>query len=355
MNSKVRSILKCLLIIRLVSSSFVFNASQVGEYIDNSEEYNFRQYDEVNIEETEYIKGTLVMSDSPENVRAMGVLYEDFITKSGRVLLHHVNEMDAEVVGDEKQKLVVVVANDSDEPVNLMLINEAIKGPAKDITRVGQKVVYDYLVGTRARNITLEPGEKQWIYAKNWAQKDCISGLFDVEVKDAGKVRVIVAATRQSTTLNQIDSLERILSDGMHMGGTFNVVGIWYKLTLEENDPVKLMLGDKSSVEWIDGYDYRTGELIENKGNFGVSYYVTITAKEDRMVLLNSRGAGIQGAIKWNGEGVYNVPKQGALFQTTKKAVLLGHIKKGETKTFEYILPNGSSAPILIAFLPEKR
>ena len=328
-----------------------FNEGELGDRIDNFGDENYRHYEDAVISEEKQIKGTLIMSDSPETVKEFGVLYEDTLEGSGRVLIHHLNQVPAESVEGKKQKLGLVISNDSEEEVVVTLSNEAIKGPATDITRVGQKVVYDYLTGVKARTITLKPGEKQWIYSQNWASSHCISGMLDVET--TGPVRFITAALTEDMTLEEIDQLKRLPADGVHISGTFDTVGIEYRLTLDGTKPTKLLLGDKGSDEWVNGTDVRTETVTQNKGNFGVSYYVTITAKEDMGIFLNSRGGGIQGAIKWEDGKVFNVPKQGILAQVSTRAAVIGTIKKGETKTFEYILPNGSSAPVLIGFVPK--
>ncbi len=327
-----------------------FNEGKIGDRIDNFANYNYRDYQEAVIAEESIVKGTLIMSDSPETVRELGVLYEDTMEGSGRVLIHHYNQISSEIPNGKKQTLGFVVSNDGEETVTLTLRNESIKGPATDITRVGQKVLYDYLIGTEARTITLEPGEKQWIYTQNWTINNCISGMMDVETD--GKVRFIVASMTEDVTLEQIDTLKRLPMDGVHTSGTFDTVGINYTLKLDGSVPSKLLIGDKGSEEWIKGIDVRTNAKVQNKGNFGVSYYVTITAEEDMGIFLNSRGSGIQGAIKWEDGSVYNVPTQGLLAQVSTRAAVIGMIKKGETKTFEYILPNGSSAPVLIGFVP---
>ena len=71
-------------------------------------------------------------------------------------------------------------------------------------------------------------------------------------------------------------------------------------------------------------------------------------------VILNNRGGTFQGAVKWNNQ-VYNMPGRGTFTGTTTKAVVLGTIKKGETVTIEYLLPNGSAAPTLIGFIPKSQ
>ena len=330
---------------------YFFKEGKIGDRIDNFDNNNYRtEYADAKVAEEGVVSGTLIMSDSPETVKRMGVLYEDTMEGKGRILIHHLNQISDDEAKGKKQKLALLVSNDGEETVNLTLSNEAIKGPSTDITRIGQKVVYDYLAGTSARTITLNPGEKQWIYSQNWTINQCISGMLDVEVN--GAVRFSVAAIAEDITLEQIDDLERLPADGVHISGSFDTIGKTYVLQLDGSQPTKLLLGDKTSEEWIKGIDVRTGTTTENKGNFGVSYYVTITAEEDMGIFLNSRGGGIQGAIKWEDGNVYNVPTQGMLAHLTTRAAVIGTIKKGETKTFEYILPNGSSAPVLIGFVP---
>ncbi|MBE6024234.1 MAG: hypothetical protein E7231_13790 [Cellulosilyticum sp.] len=329
--------------------AYRFEKGEIGDRIDNFENKNYRtDYEDAVIEEQGTISGTLMMSDSPETVKQTGVLYEDTIEGRGRILLHHLNQI--ETVDGKKQKLALVVSNDGEEAITLTLSNEAIKGPAADITRVGQKVVYDYLKGTEARTLMLQPGEKQYIYHQAWTKNQCISGMLDVETE--GALRFSVIAVSEDVELEQMDGLERLPADGIHISGNFDVIGKTYTLNLDPTKPTKLLLGAVETGEWVNGVDARDGAIMENKGNFGVSYYVTITAQEDMGIFLNSRGGGFQGAIKWVDGTVYNVPTQGILGQLTTRAAVIGILQKGETKTFEYILPNGSAAPVLIGFVP---
>ena len=70
-------------------------------------------------------------------------------------------------------------------------------------------------------------------------------------------------------------------------------------------------------------------------------------------VILNPRADIFRGAIRWQDEGTFLAPANGYFMNTSKKAVMLGVIKAGETRTLEYMLPNGSSAPILLGFVPK--
>ena len=133
------------------------------------------------------------------------------------------------------------------------------------------------------------------------------------------------------------------------------MLGIHYNVTVGGSEPQRLTLGVANAGEWAVGYDERTQGTVENTGNYGITYYVTVTAEEDMGIILNNRGGIFQGAIKWQGENVYNMPGNGSFNGTTTKAVVMGTIKKGETKTFEYLLPNGSATPTLIGFIPKSQ
>lgn len=328
--------------------NYRFTQGAIGDWIDNFQNNNYLNYKEVTIDNKSYKEGTLIMSDSPEEVKGQGILYRDKINGSGRILIHHINSIKDTT---ETQRLALIVENPTEKPVTVKLMNKSIKGPATDILRVGQLTLNEYLSGTVAtETIVLAPGERKYIYDKNWAYNTCISGHMDVETD--GDATFIVANLGKMHTLEDLESLTYYPADGVHYSGTYGVVGINYELNLDGSEPEKLVLGRKDSGEWVTGYDERTNTIVENAGNFGVSYYITVTAQEDMGVILNNRGGTFQGAIKWNNT-VHNMPGKGTFSGTTTKAVVMGVIKKGETVTIEYLLPNGSAAPTLIGFIPK--
>ena len=328
--------------------SYRFTQGKIGDWIDNFQNYSYLNYKDATVANKAYKEGTLIMSDSPEEVKGQGILYKDKMNGSGRILIHHINSIQDTT---ETQRLALIVENPTEKPVTIKLMNKSIKGPATDILRVGQLTLNEYLSGTvPTETIVLAPGERKYIYDKNWSYNTCISGHMDVETD--GEVTFIVANLGKEHTLQDLDNLIYYPADGVHFSGTYSVVGINYELELDGNEPEKLVLGKKDSGEWVVGYDERTNTIVENAGNFGVSYYITVTAKEDTGVILNNRGGTFQGAIKWN-DTVYNMPGKGTFSGTTTKSVVMGVIKKGETVTIEYLLPNGSAAPTLIGFIPK--
>lgn len=330
--------------------SYRFTEGNVGDIIDNYQGFNYRDYEDAEIMHRSTNSGTMIMSDSPEEVTREGILYRDVIDGQGRLLIHHINKFsDASVSGGSK-RLVVVVENTSSSPATLTLSNKTIKGPVTDILYLGQKLLYDYLAGSPDEVITLQPGERQYIYDSktSWKQGMCISGLMDITT--TGEVTFTMAAVSAGNTINNMDSMELFLQ-AVHPRGTFEETAINYTLHLDGMKPTKLLIGT-GEEEWVKGYDALTQDPAHNKGNYGVSYYITITATEDTGIILNPRANVFRGAIEWQGIGVYNIPTSGTIFSNTAKAVSLGTVKAGETKTFEYMLPNGSSAPVLIGFIP---
>lgn len=330
--------------------NYRFTQGSIGDWIDNFQNDNYLNYTPVTIENTTYDYGTLIMSDSPENVTGQGILYRDKINGKGAILMHHINTVTNTT---EEQRLALIVENPTSEPVKVILKNKSIKGPETDILRVGQLILNEYLSGKNPQEtIILEPGERKYIYNKKWTVNTCISAHIDVET--TGEVVFTVANLGKNHTLDELDTLYYFPADGVHYSGTYGATAINYEINLKGEEAERLLIGVNGINEWIVGYDERTNTPVENKGNFGIPYKITVTAQEDIGVILNNRGGTFQGAVKWN-HAVYNMPGKGSFSGTTTKAVVMGVIKKGETVTIEYILPNGSAAPTLIGFIPKSQ
>ncbi len=331
--------------------AFRFTEGNIGDIIDNYQGFNYREYQDVKLSSKTTVAGTMIMSDSPEVVMREGILYRDSIQGTGRILIHHINSFSDTSTMDGNKRLVMVAENKTNEVATITLTNKTIKGPVDDILLLGQKVLNEYLVGSAPETMTLMPGEKKYIYDSKtkWIKGSCIAGLMDVET--TGQVMFTMAAVSQESTLDTMDGMELLLKQ-VHPRGTFDTIAINYSIILDGSIPEKMLIGI-GQEEWIKGYDAITNEVTYSTGNFGMSYYITITAKEDTGIILNPRADMFRGAIEWQGVGVYNIPKIGNIYSNTAKAVSLGTINAGETKTIEYMLPNGSSAPVLLGFIPK--
>jgi len=89
-----------------------------------------------------------------------------------------------------------------------------------------------------------------------------------------------------------------------------------------------------------------------NKGNYGLPIKISIKNNEDIGVIINARGGSYLGGVRWNGNKVFAVPNEDIL-STQKVAALVGLIRANTTNEIVYMLPNGSSAPILFGFIPK--
>ncbi len=331
---------------------FRFTKGSIGDIIDNFKDFNYQNYKEITPSVTTFGEGSLMMSDSPESVKAVGILYKDTLEGPGRILIHHSNEFTEEENARENKRLVLMAENKTDEPANFVIANRIIKGPAEDALYVGQQQLLAYLRGDGYNSYTLNPGEKMYIYdsgARRWGKNQLISGKMDFFI--TGKVTFTVAAIGKNTTMDEIEGLPKLQKD-IHPRGTFGVTDIYHQIELMDNEPTKLLLG-KDASEWIEGYDAITGEVVKNRGNFGITYHLKITAKQDIGLILNPRGGIFRGAIKWDGNKTYLAPSKGFFSGHNSKAVMIGTMKAGETRTLEYILPNGSASPVLIGFIPK--
>lgn len=292
------------------------------------------------------------MSDSPERVTDIGILYEETIRDEGRIMVHHVNAFSPEQNAAMKKHVVVAVENTNEEPVTLILENKVVKGPSTDQLYIGQQLLLDYFRGKPAETYVIQPGEIVYIYESRnirWGSEECISGMMDFNTSAPLKVRV--ASINTTTQIEELKTMPYLVKD-VHPRGTFFTTEISHDVKITGKEISKITLGDRSTnVE--PGFDAITGETVLNTGNYGISYLVSVTAEtEDTAVILNPRGGLFRGAIKWDNGETYMLPDVGFL-PGYERAALIGVVKAGETRTFEYMLPNGSAAPVIVGFIPQ--
>lgn len=326
---------------------YLFEKGKQGDLIDGYVDKDYNSFEEINTITVTDVPGTLIMSNSPESVPSSGILYKATASGIGRLLVHHKNATSYE------KKLLVLVAASEDEAVTLEVSNEAIEGPSKNILATGQKAVIDYLKGSKVQTYQLKAGQTVCLYdsskIKSWKPDEVISGTLDF--KATGKVTFQVVAMDKQSNLEHLNQLN-ILPRDVHNRGTFNVIERQYVLDLQNiNQPTKLVLG-REQGEWLKGIDDLTEETMWNKGNYGVPIKITIQNNEDIGVILNARGGSYLGAVKWNKNTVFAVPNEEVL-NDQKVAALIGRVKAGEANEVTYMLPNGSSAPILFGFIPK--
>jgi hypothetical protein len=329
---------------------YIFKQGKIGSIINNLKGLNFREYKEAEAFVIGEISGTYIMSNSPESVKQKGLLYEEVASGIGRFMLHHINEFSELENKMNPKRLILKATNETEDIAILTMNKKTIRGPSADVIFIGHQMLYEYLnIGT-TETIVLLPGETTLIYDRRWTTGQAISGMFDFNI--VGQIKFTVGALDAREEIENLYLMGLPIKD-THPRGTYNVLEKVYSVELgNEKESKALVLGRHETNEWLQGIDTLTGEIVYNRGNYGMFYRIIITAKEDTAVILNPRGDIFKGAIQWVGEIAHIVPGSG-LFTSNNKAAYIGMVKKGETKELLYMLPNASSAPVLLGFIPE--
>ncbi|MGL4736456.1 MAG: copper amine oxidase N-terminal domain-containing protein [Cellulosilyticaceae bacterium] len=332
---------------------YAFNEAPIGTILQNYNQFNFNSYEAVAVPNVIQTGSTLMMSNSPESVFMPGILYQDVLQDEIRVLYHHKNIMK-NATGTER--LVVMIENPNDQPILVVRKRQGNKGPATDVLHIGQQTLYDYLGPNREVQYTLAPGQKMFLFNsgdKKWRQDETLSGMIDLYCQQP--LKVTVATIRAEHKLEDVVNLPYLQKDGVHTRGTFPNADHYYTFELDGKEPKKLVLGLKATegAPWLEGYDAITGEEVLNKGNYGVRYHLRMTAKENFGLIINPRGGVFKGAIGWKDDKSYLTPK--SHLNNGMQAATIGEMGKGQSRELYYMLPNGSSAPVLIGFIPESK
>lgn len=326
---------------------YLFEKGKAGDLISGYVDKDYNQFEPAHIMESVDIPGTLLMSNSPETIKSSGILYQDTVSGRGRLILHHVNGTNV------SKKLLVTVTNPGKQDVTLTISNNAIKGPGKHIMQVGQSAVMQYMNSTDTKNYKIAPGQSVCIYSSatygSWDRNEVVTGTVDFNSND--KLTFIIAALDEKSAMDNIAKLS-VLARDTHDRGTFKVIERQYTLDLNNIKELEKLVIGREKEEWLQGVDATTGKPAQNRGNYGVPIKIKVINNEDMGVVINARGGAYMGALKWYGKKVFKVPGEQVL-KSQEVAALVGCIRAGEDNEIVYMLPNGSSAPILFGFIPK--
>ncbi|MGL4736465.1 MAG: hypothetical protein ACRCW2_03315 [Cellulosilyticaceae bacterium] len=326
---------------QIVSEELAYSAKKqpIGSCVENLSRTNYRGYPQIPYELKQNQEGTLVLSNSPENVKAEGVLYRSFFKGDGTLFVHHIQGFK----DNQRRGFEVTVLNLSDTTVSLELERKAFKGPHQNVVWMGQSVLLDYLGKKDESKHLIPAGDRYVLYKQDkWRQQEVISALMGI--KTDGPVMIEVRVYKPG----DLSSGREPLAKDVHPRGTFYGGSREYHVVFKDHyDICTLVVGEKE--EWICGKDAMTGEVVSNKGNYGVPHIIDVMAEEDVDIFLNPRGDMFKGAICWDYQTVYPIPEGGCL-RNQQKLIYLGHIKKGERHQLIYMLPSASAAPVVIVF-----
>ena len=334
--------------------SYHFTQNIPGSIIRNEQQIEYRNYQEVPYEQSGVEKGTLIISNSPEIVKEKGILYRDIVKGKGRVVIHHLNGFTQQQLSKESKRLMVIAQNQTATPVKITISKRSVKGPDKNVLHAGQKSVQGYLESTMHIDYTIAPGEGVYIYdskPSNWDSDTVITGMFNFETD--GPLRLTVAVGGPKTEIEHLNNMVALNKDN-HIRGTYDTLTRYYHIDATQlENSAKLLIGSDKE-EWAVGYDAITGETVYNRGNYGIEHSLKVITKDPLGILLNARGGMYTGAIKWMDGRVVKTPKT-SYFEYKDKAAVVGVMSQKQEGEYIYILPNGSSAPVLFGFLPQRQ
>ena len=292
--------------------------------------------------------GLLIMSDSPENVFNLGVLYRETIpAQRGRLLTYHVNKIEGE--RGNGAGVVIIVENKDSVPVEFKLEKTGMKGPSPDPHEVGSKVLDTHFSANSPWGTTMiDVGKSAIVYDSReklqWKQNHLISMLSEFET--TGTVTITVAAFGPNTKLENLDLLAPLPRD-QHPRGTFSVVERGTTINIPSGELTSIMLGE-GDADWVVGTDGITGEITKNKGNYGVEYKITLAPEEETMFFINGRGGAFRGYVGWPNGVNRTVSSYGP-----HDARFVGKLNAKENTVIRYMLANGSASPVKLAFVPK--
>ncbi|MGL4343714.1 MAG: hypothetical protein ACRCTE_00810, partial [Cellulosilyticaceae bacterium] len=167
--------------------SYSAGKKSIGACVENLVRMDYRGYPEIPHKLRQHEEGTLILSNSPENVKEEGVLYRSFFKGEGMLFLHHIQGFaDA-----HKRGIEVTVQNLSKTSTKIDVERKSFKGPHENVVWMGQSVLLEYLGKKDKESYIIATGDRLVLYQQNkWRQKEVISALMGL--KSDGPVMIEV-------------------------------------------------------------------------------------------------------------------------------------------------------------------
>lgn len=248
---------------------------------------------------------------------------------------------------------------------------QAVKAWRKEIRQQAQTEAK--LKPTVLDTVTIAPGGRQAFFSKldkiPVLQDDLFSGIFDFTSTGPVFVKVLMLPF-ETPSLGGALMAETLPMDEVALRGTY--VGAQHRLTLmqpfdSDLGPVSIMVVNDREDPFVEGKDELTpsdaapATAVTNRGNYGVTYEVTIPTMGDRdfALYINPLGGAYAGSFKVTYDGkseIYNVPTGARLYlgnQTTEDSQYFNTYKAGKLLTIQFIPAGASNLPIQFLLIPQ--
>lgn len=291
----------------------------------------------------------MLFSDSPENVPQSGVMYADSVSGAARVLAYHVNTMLVPA------RMLVLATNGEATPTTVQLQRLGETSASRVVAVLGQASLMDFLRSDSKEQLVLQPGQTVMLYASS----PLITGQglnLMADLVTSGRVNLTLAMVEDGLLpLNPssenlaalLGGLPNLEPDSVHVRGTFpNAVR---NLRVRLDGAVgRLMLGDGTQDPYMRGVDALTGTTNVLRGNYGMTYRITLEGATGAAGAFSPRGGLYSGAITVNGL-LMPLPDSGVLYRPDSP-MLLFRESRGDLATLEFVPASGSFLPVNLIF-----
>ena len=292
---------------------------------------------------------TLLFSDSPEMVRAPGIMYQDKVLGDARLFFHHVNDTDS------LKKLAVVFHNADQYPDKIAIGRKGISKPDFDYLRAGKEVQKQYFAENKTETHVLTKNGLMEILAGDGISVkpgQLVTGMLDFSCDKLTEVTVIMLPVEMD-----IETAVKILKilppdEGTVLRGTFplanRLVTLKKSYKPDEGKIIGVVLADNELDPYARGIDATTGKETINYGNYGIVYDFSYTIKGDQKtnIRLNPWGGWFAGAgsvIKDGKEASAMFPTGSIAFGKTGTETIVVTSSKGYSDGRIFFSPPGAS------------
>ncbi|MGI6685460.1 MAG: stalk domain-containing protein [Bacillota bacterium] len=291
----------------------------------------------------------LLISNSPETVKENGILYRDTASGSVRLMYHHKNGMD------KRKKVYILAENPGAKPAQITITKKGFGGPSQDDLAIGKNGLARYLSSNVNERFNLSPGQVMVLEgagaAKEISPGHSVFSMLDMNVTEDVTFTFVMVDVGSDvlTTYDDLPVLER----DMHQRGTFFGANRTYRLEATGDQPERFSLADNKSDYHLGGVDAITGDLVINKGNYGLVYHLDIKAGKRMGLLTNPRGGLFWGAAVKPDGTVYGLPDNGyGYIKNGSQAVMNMVLNEAEEMEFIFVPPVSSTMPVMFLFMP---
>lgn len=286
----------------------------------------------------------LIVSNSPEEVRRSGVLYADVFSGPARLLAYHLNALPTPA------RLVVLATNVDAASVSLRVERLGETAATRMVAVLGQVSLMDFLLAPAGERVNLEPGQTVALYKSALlASGQGLNLMADLQA--SGKVALTVAMIEEAllpsvsneglaTLLPLLPNLE---PDGIHIRGTFPSALRSMRVRME-GSVGRIVIGDGVYDPRLNGMDALTGQPVQLRGNYGVTYQIALEGAANTVGAFSPRGGAYAGAIGVNGL-LLPVPNNGVLFRQDSPMLFFRETQSDQVG-IELIPAPGSFLPV---------